>query len=75
VRQFNAALTDHFQIACAQFVAEVSHDTEDDDLLVEMPPFEQVRVRRHPCNYDSAAQGTPSLHQSPFSTVAPSAGY
>jgi len=48
MRQFNATLPHHFdQIACTQFVTEVPPDTVDDNLLVEMPLFEEVRVRRH----------------------------
>src|SRR4051794_32330298 len=48
VRQFNTALTHHFnQVACTQFVTEVPPDTQNDDFLVKLPPFEQVLVRCH----------------------------
>src|SRR5947209_6461599 len=43
--EFDPALAHHIhQIARTQFVTQIPPDTQDDDLLVEMAPFKQVRV-------------------------------
>jgi hypothetical protein len=70
VCQRNPALAHHLnQVARAQLEAKIPPDTEDNDLLIEMPPFEQSEsaavIPRH---YDSAANASGFAPEPGFDT-------
>src|SRR5580700_7398398 len=56
--QSDAALGHHLdKVAGAEFKGQIPPDAQDDDLLVKMPPLEEILCRgrfRHPGRYGSA---------------------